>query len=218
MLISHSHKFVFIHIYKTGGTTVTQSMLPHARLLDQAALRYPTRKIVTGINRILGIQNNGNRWVQGVRKHATASEIRDYLGHERFEEYLTFAFVRNPWDWMCSQYFYIRKWRPHFLHERVRKLTFAEFLAFQIETETSTQSQFITDQHDNVIVDRIGRLETLTDDLNSISNSLRLEVRTDFHMNRSNPLSSYKDLYNPADIELVRDYFSEDIRRFDYSF
>ena len=38
MIISHSKKFIFIHIYKTAGTSISQALLPHARFIEKISL------------------------------------------------------------------------------------------------------------------------------------------------------------------------------------
>jgi len=78
MIISNSKKFIFIHIYKTGGTSVSSTLIKYARLIEKIAAFYPTKYLVTIINKIFGLGDYGNSWINGVHKHAKAKEIRDY--------------------------------------------------------------------------------------------------------------------------------------------
>lgn len=75
MLISEEHKFIFIHVYKTGGTSITCALRP-----------------------LCGISPS-----RGLPMHATAQDALDVLG-DAFYGYTRFAVVRNPWDQLVSRY------------------------------------------------------------------------------------------------------------------
>jgi len=70
MIISHSKRFVFVHIYKTAGTSVTSVLLPYARNIERISGLYFTRYGVSIVNRVLKMGDNGNEWINGVHKHA----------------------------------------------------------------------------------------------------------------------------------------------------
>ncbi len=44
-----------------------------------------------------------------ISKHATALQIRDYLGEDTWNEYFKFTIVRNPYDQVISMYSHLRK-------------------------------------------------------------------------------------------------------------
>lgn len=81
MLVSHKYKFVFIHNPRTGGTSIRTALMPHL-----------------GPEDITGLQS------YPYYLHATASELRKTLGRKLWRQYYTFAFVRNPWDKLVSQF------------------------------------------------------------------------------------------------------------------
>ena len=74
-MISHKHKFIFIHIRKTGGTSIEKIFVPTA--------------------------GNGKNEVP--YKHHSSSKMQSKFPKE-WKEYFTFSFVRNPWCWLVSRY------------------------------------------------------------------------------------------------------------------
>jgi Sulfotransferase family len=168
-MISHKKRFIFVHIYKTGGTSVTHALIQHARVSEQLAVRYPpTRAFVNCVNLVFGLADEGNRWLTGAHKHSTAAEFRTLLGPDVYDQYFTFAFVRNPWSWQCSQYYYIRASTNHRDHKLACRLSFKEFLRHQVENKTRCQLDFLTDTDGNEIVDKIGRYESIQKDFDEI--------------------------------------------------
>ena len=98
MIISHSRKFVFIHIHKTAGELVSEALLP---FLGRGDL-------------LLGTTLRGeiaNAWYDrrhGLQKHSGARKVRAYLG-DAWDDYLKFSFVRDPFDRLRSLYFYFER-------------------------------------------------------------------------------------------------------------
>ncbi|HEY3638812.1 MAG TPA: sulfotransferase family 2 domain-containing protein [Rhizomicrobium sp.] len=104
MIICHSRKFIFIHIHKTGGTSVERALDPHLAWNDL----------------ILGGSAFGER-IQaaymkkfGLNKHSTVAEIEKVCGSGILDEYFVFSVVRNPLSRLCSMYNFVgsslKKW------------------------------------------------------------------------------------------------------------
>lgn len=89
-----SHKkFVFVHIPKNGGTSVSRVLRHHAlpphKYLAHLALRRMGRPCHDGPFAIH-------------MDHSTAQDCRAILHPERFADVLTFRVVRDPWTRLCS--------------------------------------------------------------------------------------------------------------------
>lgn len=224
-LISHRNEFIFIHIYKTAGTAVTDNLIKYASLKDRIAYDYfVTTKLANIADRIFNSWDDGRKWLTGYHKHARAIILREYLGTERFNQYYKFAIVRNSWDWLASLYFYIKREKTHVDHTLANKLTFNKFLKYYLKTDPLLQLDFLTDYKGNIIVDKIGRFENLEPDLALILRELnieqknngqsRLEVKN-MSMNR---VRDYQIYFDRESIDLVADYFKRDIEYFQFSY
>jgi hypothetical protein len=99
---SRSHKFIFIHVPKTGGNSLQSVLLPYAEevLVDSA----------DGVERkeFFELRNES----LGLTKHATLQEYRDGLDVEEYRSLFKFSVIRNPWDRMVSHYFSPHRSRP----------------------------------------------------------------------------------------------------------
>ena len=81
-MISHKHKFIFIHINKTGGSSIERAIDPSI----------PTHNSKT--NRVCPSAAVGNTYHKG--KHFPARKM--WANHpDCFDLYFKFTFVRNPW-------------------------------------------------------------------------------------------------------------------------
>ena len=68
------------------------------------------------------------------REHATAVTIRRSMSGRRYDEYFSFAFVRNPWDWLVSLYAYLLNTPSHRHHVRVRAMSgLREYIDFDLK-------------------------------------------------------------------------------------
>ena len=143
MLLSRDHKFLYVHIYKTAGISVTTALMPFAasrrqlrveRTLNRVGLSYldpivirrgssPRDWISNGLNNVFERMTFLDAHPQPVHDaHRTASEIAAEIGEEEFRMYFSFAFVRNPWDWQVSLYRFAQEtvvdMRPLLAHAR----------------------------------------------------------------------------------------------------
>lgn len=84
-IISNSHRFVFVHLHKCGGSSVETAYQPHASWNDLVIGSTPEGEQLQPIYRKL----------HGLQKHSPASELRRVLGPV-WDAYWTFAMVRHP--------------------------------------------------------------------------------------------------------------------------
>ena len=218
MLLSNEHKFFFMHIPKTGGTSIRNAL----NQLIQAPQPYTEKDME--------------------RKHMSAFLLRDKIYD--WDNLWKFTFIRNPYDRMVSYYtFYRMPRKVPYLHstrkaaiemsfpEWVRWLKQKEFVRLgdhpprKIPMWRRPQVDFI---YNNGIklVDHICRYETLEDDYNYIANKLKLNQDPSIwkhhkvlrHDNRSSRLEDFRLYYDDESRSIVKWWFMRDIKEFNYMF
>jgi hypothetical protein len=206
MLLSHSKKFIFVHVYKNAGTSLRKSLLPYA---------YPLHRRV--LNKVLGPFGVRAFDPMPCHGHASAQEIREVLGEKIFRDYYKFAVVRNPWDWQLSLYTFMRKDRLHFQHDISMSFrSFDEYLQWRVNCDLNLQVDYLTDLDGSILVDDLLRFERLSEDFSRLSKRLGITAKM-FHENRSKD-SGYQSSYSEFGRKLVERHFAEDIERFGYTF
>ena len=146
--ISNHHRFAYVHIYKAGGTAVTDLLLPHARLRERVARHRLGRKVFYAVNILQEKAGCGrlpkgtSSWYMGLQKHAPLPEVVAYLGRSR-NDYRLFSVIREPLSWVESQYNYISLRPLHVQHKTVSAMNFAEFAADFISRRRSLQCEML---------------------------------------------------------------------------
>ena len=215
-MISHDPPFVFIHIPKTAGTSIENALQA-----DLGAL--PNRKFL----------KNGTgkgHWFQ----HLTYKELKGRFPKKDLPSYFKFAFVRNPWDRVISEMIWRRRWPAHRKHCRNLE-TFlrapwwkGRFSAknraawgsrADVGRHIISQHKFIYDAEGSLLVDFVGRFESLEEDYQFIRTSLALEESPLPHQNKSaRRRPHYTDYYNDKTREIVAERYQTDITKFEYEF
>ncbi|MBT4029594.1 MAG: sulfotransferase family 2 domain-containing protein [Planctomycetes bacterium] len=218
MLLSNKKKFIFVHIYKTAGTSAMQTLLPYARRRDRAAYGGGRlQKAVFLFNRFFGLGQNGHKHITGFHKFAPALDIRAKLGKRRYENFYSFGFARNPYDWVVSTYFHLKRIPLHPLHQMAMSLDFNEYILKGVERSPDRQCDFLCDSSGELLVSQVGHVETFEEDMRQICQHLSIPFEKAAKAN-VNPgrKRGYQDYYTPESRSLVHDYFAQDFELFGY--
>lgn len=138
MIISHKHRFIFIHCRKAAGASVAASLSRHlgaddlqfSAIADGAKLKiYPPRRVIkealqtmSAADIISLVTFRRSFWAQvakafkqkysaalgGSTTHAAAVDVARTFPDE-WRDYFKFCIVRNPWDKTVSDYFWRTK-------------------------------------------------------------------------------------------------------------
>ena len=217
MLLSLRYNFLFVHIAKTGGTSVRDSLWRY-KWTD------PYRIPQFLCSRISSL--TGHRIGAKFPRHAKAIAAQEMLPREIYQGLFKFAFVRNPWDLQVSSFHHIRRERPdltaHFDD-------FPGFLRWKFDPERppqyhadmsiELQSDYLIDLHGRTIVDYIGRYEFLPDDFATACGKIGIRCPELLHRRRADDRrKDYRSYYDDVSAELVAHHYRPDVDLFGYRF
>lgn len=226
-MISHRFKCVFVHIPKTAGQSVEHFFL------NQHELSWKEK------DKLLQSKNTLPDKGPERLSHLLASEYYDcgHINKSDYDNYFSFAFVRNPWERLVSEY----------LHKKIdKKMSLKDFvLKGWPEADSFSdkyrhvipQAEFLYDGAGNQLVDFIGRFENLQQDFDNVCHVLnlpdsrlphknssysfrRLWTRRLRHLFRLNKRvkKHYSEYYDDELKSIVADIYAKDIALFGYEF
>jgi len=189
MLISTDRRFAFVHVPKTGGTSICRALAEPSDMTFIGKLQYPIGK-----------------------------RMRQEVGDQKWTELFTFAFVRNPWSRLVEWYIAIRQRpsHPHHVRARGQLVQFEEFLKYAPNFGIPiwrNQVDWIMDG-DRIIVDFVGRFETLRDDFAAVCQKIGVTAELPYKASQFD----YRAFYGPKLRGFVTEKYSRDIEAFGYAF
>lgn len=184
-MLSIKHKFIFIHIPKTGGNSIHNALRSFSE--DQVVCK---SAIQDGIERFEIRHSPYN----SISKHSTLREYFDELSTPLLDSCKIFTCIRNPWDRMVSYYF-----SPH---RRVTSWCRDSFIEM-LTNETQSSEQYLINKHDVIPTDiHYLRFERLSKDFVIICKSLGINEAHLPHYNAS-VHGDYRQYYDQELIQLV---------------
>lgn len=202
-------KFHFIHIPKTAGLSLTNTLCVY----DGGLYEDITRSTIDTLPKKY-YSNLVNTFGSIKKSNIRHARFRDL---EVKEERKFFTVIRNPWDRVVSRYKQMRRLTDSsesfkkFL-ERRHEFGKKEFYWHRAIDGWYNQKDYIVDAQGNYSVDVI-RFKYLEQDLQKYLNR---EIHLK-HVNRSNG-ESYQRFYNNKTIQIVADWYEEDISFFGFDF
>tara|TARA_A200000159_G_C7326481_1_gene341214 strand:+ start:721 stop:1323 length:603 start_codon:yes stop_codon:yes gene_type:complete len=198
-MISHHRKFIFVHIPKCGGTSIES-------VFGAWQNKHSQNYFHLGDN----------------RQHFLLNEILDkYPG---CSNYFKFAFIRNPFARILSEYNYILS-----NCKKLKDLSFKEFILnleyyfknFAYEYHDVSLCDYLVNKEGEIIVDFVGRLENFQDDFNKVCDNINMPNLTLPHAMKSSNSSNEKNYIKQYDDEtrkIVAEKYAKDIEYFGYKF
>jgi hypothetical protein len=208
MLISHSHKFIFIHVYKTAGTSIRKKLAPYSHAKPSANF----------LHRL--INPNESVFSNKFNTHSSAAELKKQIPAKIWNSYFKFGIVRNPWDWQVSLYTYMLKTQEtHPQGSLVNKLSdFDSYIDWRVNNDVHLQKEYLYDMQTNKpLVDYIGRFENLQSDFDHICKTVGLP-QTQLTVENVSNKKNFREYYNEKSKAIVAKVFNDDIQTFDYKF
>ena len=146
-------KCVFFHIPKTAGISISNSLF------------------------------GGVKW-----GHRSVNFYKSHYGEKVFNSLYKFCFVRNPYDRLFSAYTFLKEGGINnqdleFSNSHLQEFaSFDEFVLKGLEKQEimnwvhfKPQYTFVCDENDNIVMDFVGKMETLNTDFNTVCKHLNIE-------------------------------------------
>lgn len=222
VLVSHTHRFVFLKTRKTASTSVEMYLErwcrpPGARITERTRQRKSPFGIVGA--RMTGHGNLVYRRLFPWRNHMSAGEIRRRLGAERWERYAKVTTMRDPFDKVLSEYL----WSTG----QAMPATWDELAAFRrgftghLRAHPGNNDHKVLHVDGRYAADLTIRYERLADDLAETCTRLGLDWQAHAlpHTKRTRPAGSppLAAFYDPEAVAIVRDRYGWIFDRFGYA-
>lgn len=213
MLISHERRFVFIHVAKAAGTSIEHALGPFADRQPEGRL---ARKLVMlgPLARLPFVRRHVSFGI-----HATARQVRACIGAARWDDYYTFAIVRNPYSRLLSRYKYLLARKQHRQHAAVARLAgFADYVRWEIGRGRPRLHQHfdLCDGAGRILVDHVGHFERLPEAFAEITRRLGVSATLP-HLNATTH-EDYRGYYDDATRRLAAQLCARDLELFGYDF
>lgn len=206
--VSYKNNFVFIHIPKNAGTSLSKGF---------------------------GVETS---------YHHTVKEYLTILTAKKYDNMLSFAFVRNPFSRFVSLYNYARMEESYY-HSAIcpEKALYGKHMDYDILKNASiedaaillkegklvhnpphrqwnNQCFWLKDQQDDINVKYLGRFEDMEFHLRNLTQLL--DMKKIKNLRKINPSShkksDYKSLIGHETRTILEDYYEEDLKTFNYNF
>lgn len=206
-MISDTHRCIFVHIPKCGGSSIEALLWPGKRTESELWMGF--------------VDDFHNKYQTGGLQHLHADQIRTEVGEERFGSYFKFGFVRNPFDRAVSQFAYMRN------RADLRSFigmgegdSFSRYLRLierRLHVQWEPQYRFVCGHDDTLVVDFVGRFEELDAGMARVLAVLGVELKALPHENRGTR-GPYRDYYRRADRRAVERLYAKDLELFGYDY
>lgn len=229
-MICRAVECIFVHIPKAAGQSVEMYFMNRLNLNRE-----------NEAHREQMLLHDNNDPARGTQKlsHLSATEYVScgHISQQNFDRYYKFSFVRNPWSRLVSEYRY-----RNFLSHK----SFKDFVMNKLPKpgwddkyrHVMPQTEMLYDDNGHLLVDFVGKFETLQQDFDQVceqlgfaesglphinssdkkSRELRRKARNILHRNNESGLRIYTKFYDDETREFVSELYRSDIKNFDYSF
>ena len=195
---------------------------------------FKTQSIFIHIPKMAGTSVSQSLYAYGSCGHTPLARYQHTLPDWVLKRYFKFAFVRNPWDRLCSAYCFLSTEKvARTIEEWVARhlagyASFEEFVCSSaLEKPAIRKYKFFRPMCEYLMpqsctqlpMDFIGFYENLAEDFDFIRQSLGIDVPLKYRKTtRMLAGKDYRDLYTGKMIDLVARFYAQDIRAFGYCF
>jgi len=229
MIISHSHRFIFIKSIKTAGTSIEAVLSNYCSGSD----------IVTPLNNFAFNRDENGKFLhqsmnaedfKEIGQHVEALSVKNKVPGDVWDDYFKFSIIRNPWDRAVSDFHWKKRQDPAF-NPRKR---FYHHLGVPFDEMATLKKQFSNyirgDNWDNndsfyildgeLCVDFVIRYENLADDFNEVCKKIGVQTISLPHLKGGIRKKNYhySEYFDEESKAIVAERHRHDVRLFGYQF
>ncbi len=194
MLVSHTHRFIYLKTVKTASTSVEVALekycLPPSDVLKQKLLTASETQFGIVGARVSGAHNQ--KWWN----HMPGWSVKSLLPPEVWDGHYKFCNVRNPWDRAVSAFHFLNPGKNDFSLEALR----AGFRDWLLGNQQLAPSHMVYASDDTLLVDGLIRYEALEADFAAVCETIGVPAPL---------LGRFKASKRPRDIPYVQ-YFDDE--------
>ena len=186
-VISRARGFIFLHVSKTGGTSVTDALAPLADV-D----------------------------IPEERPHLTLDECLDYISAREIESFRKIMVVRNSWDRVASAYWHHLR-DPLLdpgVYRDIRRSSLARFVRHHARQGWAAQTRWLDFKGAKAPVEII-RYENLASGFENFCRSIAFSCKLPV-LNRTDSRPSVNETYTARTRHLVASVFGDEIEAFNF--
>ena len=203
MIICDKNKFIFIHIPKNSGTTMTKEL----------------QKVYKNTQLLINCEREGMN--NGIDKmHLYYDVIDNFISKNVLESYFKFCIVRNPYNKIYSAWNFIKKRHGYinvndFIKYKLNKefIYGKELIPGDARVHYRPQFTFVYDNKNNKFADFIIRYENLNEDISKMNEKYGLNIKL---YDDGNSQKSYINILNKESISKINTLYKKDFELFNY--
>jgi hypothetical protein len=197
MIICDKEKFIFIHIPKNSGSSMTESL--QKTYEDTKLLMFCERE---GIN--IGID----------KMHLYYEVIDQFIPKNILDKYVKFCIVRNPYDKLYSAWNFIKERHGYnevndFVKYKLDEnfIYGKEIIPGDARVHYRPQFTFVYDENNNKFSDFIIRYENLNEDISKLNKKYNLNISL---YDNGNTQKNYINFFNVESIKKINNLYKKD--------
>lgn len=193
-------KIIFIHIPKTGGTTIENYM----KTIDKPIF-------YGGYGKLKNI----------IFQHLNYKNYIKFFGKEEYNKFIKFSIVRNPYDRLISEYYWSKlnigfksnKTFDYFLNQVEDIVTNRKYNLTIHHNHFIPQYEFICDSNNNIVVDKLFKFEEFNEILKFL-NEKKYNTKKEKNLNVSK--NKEKIILNNNQKKKIYELYKKDFEIFKY--
>jgi hypothetical protein len=212
MIINHSHRFIYLHVPKTGGTSISTLLSGYSTPVDI--------ELGGALDEFAGQSEKiwSSKWK--LHKHSTHRRIRSIFPANIYHSYFKFAVVRNPYARTLSSFNFGK--RNNAFNGLLSHMSFDEYIESDLFTNLKLQGS--QSQADFLFpieqLNYLGRLESIDKTAEFLSVSIGRDSSFDLaslqRLNQTTPSDSWREM-DSGTMKRIADVLPQDFESLGYS-